>query len=174
MDERKTALVESLSDLGHVEPPSPGPMDIRSSRALAVDRVFRGGILALLGLGLGSAFELLHLGTPFVRVSAIGLGMLLGAAGCVWAGRGASHLVRFGRSGHSLTLMAIAGLGLSIGSAGALRVFSLLGIVPWGAGLMYRLSTAVPFFSVIVVLTVLHSLFRILVVDRNSDEPISE
>ena len=171
MEDRKTSLVESAKD---VELSTSGSMDIRSSRALAVDRLFRGGTLALLGLGLGSAFELFHLGDPFVRVGAIGLGMSLAAAGCVWAGRGASHLVRFGRSGHSLTLMAIAGLGLSLGGAGALRVFSLLGIVPWGAGLMSRLAAAVPIFSVVVVLTVLYSLVRILLVDRDSAEPISE
>ncbi len=174
MDDTRVAVVEVPDDPDLSEAPTTGAMDIVSSRALAVDRIIRGGTLALLGLGLGSAMELLHLGPPLVRVSGIALGMVLGAAGCIWAGRGASHLLRFGRSGHSLTLMSLGGLGLSFGCAGAARMFAILGI-PGAAALLYRLAgIAVPIFGVILVVTVLHSLIRLLFVDRDSDEPITE
>jgi hypothetical protein len=88
--------------------------DIAASRAVAVDRVFKGGVLACLGFGGALLMDLLNLspGVPFW----IGIAAALTSfgAGAIWAGSGASHLIRHGRKGSSLWLVSLAGLGGSV------------------------------------------------------------
>ena len=88
--------------------------DVIASRAIATDRVFKGGVLAVLGFGGALLIDFLNLspGLPFwISISAA---LTSFGAGAIWAGSGASHLVRHGRKGSSLWLISLAGLGGSV------------------------------------------------------------
>ena len=107
--------VAEQADSGEVaHQPTRTVEDIVASRAVATDRVFKGGILAVLGFGCALLIDLLNIspGLPFW----ISLGAALTAfgAGATWAGSGASHLMRHGRKGSSLWLISLAGLGGSV------------------------------------------------------------
>ncbi len=85
--------------------------DIVASRAEATDRVFKGGLLAVLGFGGALLIDFLNLspGLPFwISISAT---LTAFGGGAIWAGLGASHLIRHGRKGSSLWLISLAGLG---------------------------------------------------------------
>jgi hypothetical protein len=88
--------------------------DLVASRAVAVDRAIRGGALALGGVGAALVLDLLPITSPFYH----GLGIMAASvalgAGFLWAGMGASHLVRYGKRGSALGLVSAAGLGGSI------------------------------------------------------------
>lgn len=88
--------------------------DIVASRAVATDRVSKGGSLAVLGFGGALLIDFLNLspGLPFwISISAA---LTAFGAGAIWAGSGASHLIRHGGKGSSLWLISLAGLGGSV------------------------------------------------------------
>ena len=88
--------------------------DIVASRAVATDRVFKGGSLAVLGFGGALLIDFLNPspGLPFwISMTAA---LTVFGAGAIWAGSGASHLIRHGRKGSSLWLISLAGLGGSV------------------------------------------------------------
>jgi hypothetical protein len=103
------------SDAGEIEASSPPAVeDIVASRAVATDRVFKGGSLAVLGFGGALLIDILNPspGVPFWISIATALTVF--GAGAIWAGSGATHLVRHGRKGSSLWLGSLAGLGGSV------------------------------------------------------------
>ena len=88
--------------------------DIVASRAVATDRIFKGGVLAVLGFGGALLIDFLNLspGNPFwISIFAV---LASFGAGAIWAGLGASHLIRHGRKGSSLWLISLGGLGGSV------------------------------------------------------------
>ncbi len=87
-------------------------LDIDRSRALAVDRIFKGGIVWLAGIALGVAFLQVTSGSVAVAVGVTTTMTALIGIGGVWAGRGARHLLRFGRRGSALGLLAVGGMGV--------------------------------------------------------------
>jgi hypothetical protein len=88
--------------------------DILASRAVATDRVFKGGLLAVLGFGGALLVDFLNLSPGFPFWISIGVALSAFGAGAIWAGSGASHLIRHGRKGSSLWLISLAGLGGSV------------------------------------------------------------
>ena len=88
--------------------------DIVASRAIATERVFKGGILAVLGFGGALLIDLLNLNPGFSFWISLGAALTSFGAGAIWAGSGASHLIRHGRKGSSLWLISLAGLGGSV------------------------------------------------------------
>jgi hypothetical protein len=110
--------------------------DIVASRAVAVDRVFKGGFLAVFGFGGALLVDFLNLspGVPFwISISA---SLTVFGAGTIWAGSGASHLIRHGRKGSALWLISLTGLGGSV----ILNVLSgiLMGI--WNSTFLWGLN----------------------------------
>jgi len=112
---KKNLEVTAQSDSAEVaHGPTLAVEDIVASRADATDRVFKGGSLAVLGFGGALLLDLLNLspGLPFwISITAA---LTAFGAGAIWAGSGASHLVRHGRKGSSLWLISLAGLGGSV------------------------------------------------------------
>lgn len=88
--------------------------DIVASRAVATDRVLRGGSLAVLGFGGALLIDFLNLSPGFPFWISISAALTAFGAGAIWAGSGASHLIRHGRKGSSLWLISLAGLGSSV------------------------------------------------------------
>jgi len=98
------------------------PGGLQASRVVAVDRVFKGGALGVLGGGLFTlgANGVFGLGTTGL-VLTLG-GMVVGGVGCVLVGLAASHLAKFGGRRGALTLAAVGGVGVST-SAWVLSLF---------------------------------------------------
>jgi hypothetical protein len=110
--------------------------DIVASRAVATDRVFKGGSLAVLGFGGALLVDLLNLGIGPAFWIGIGAALTAFGAGAIWAGTGASHLIRHGRKGSSFWLISLAGLGGSV----ILNVFSTILMGVWDAPLLWILN----------------------------------
>ena len=94
--------------------PAQGVEDLAASRAVATDRVFRGGVLAVLGFGGALLIDLLNLSQGLPLWIGLSAALVAFGAGAAWAGSGASHLIRHGRRGSSLWLISLAGLGGSV------------------------------------------------------------
>ena len=109
---------------------------ILASRASATDRLFKGGSLAVLGFSGALLLDLLNLGPGLLLWAGLGATLTAFGAGAIWAGSGASHLIRHGRRGSSLWLVSLAGLGGSV----ILNVASgiLLGV--WGFPILEGLN----------------------------------
>jgi hypothetical protein len=88
--------------------------DVIVSRAIATDRVFKGGSLAVVGFGAALLVDLLNLSPGLLLWASLGAALIAFGAGSVWAGSGATHLIRHGRKGSSLWLFSLAGLGGSV------------------------------------------------------------
>jgi hypothetical protein len=97
-----------------VHRPIQGIEDLTASRAVATDRVFRGGVLAVLGFGGALLIDFLNLSSGYPLWIGLSAALVAFGGGAVWAGSGASHLVRHGRRGSSLWLISVAGLGGSV------------------------------------------------------------
>jgi hypothetical protein len=76
--------------------------------------VFKGGILAVLGFGGALLIDFLNLSPGFPFWISLGAALTVFGAGGIWAGSGASHLIRHGRKGSPLWLISLAGLGGSV------------------------------------------------------------
>jgi len=113
-------MKESLEEaeqtpFGAVAPPPPRTgEDLVASRAVATGRVFRGGSLAVLGFGGALLVDALNLPQGLPLWISISAALTAFGAGAVWAGSGASHLIRHGRKGSSFWLLSLAGLGGSV------------------------------------------------------------
>jgi hypothetical protein len=94
--------------------PTRADKDILASRTVAIDRIFRGGSLAVLGFSGALLIDLLNLGPGLPLWVGLGATLTAFGAGAIWAGAGASHLIRHGRRGSSLWLVSLAGLGGSV------------------------------------------------------------
>jgi len=94
--------------------PTRAAEDIVASRAVAADRVFKGGSLAVVGFAGALLIDLLNLSPEFPLWISLGATLTAFGAGAIWAGSGASHLIRHGRKGSSLWLISLAGLGGSV------------------------------------------------------------
>jgi hypothetical protein len=115
---------------------SPTVEDVVASRAVATERVFKGGLLAVLGFGGALFIDVLNLspGLPFwISISAA---LTAFGAGAIWAGSGASHLIRHGKRGSSLWLISLAGLGGSV----VLNVLSGLLMGAWDSTFLWGLN----------------------------------
>ena len=116
--------------------PTPAVEDILASRAVATDRVFKGGLLAISGFGGALLVDFLNQnpGLPFwIGISA---SLIAFGAGAIWAGSGASHLTRHGRRGSSLWLISLTGLGGSV----ILNVLSGMLMGTWNSGFLWALN----------------------------------
>ena len=94
--------------------PTPTVEDIVASRAVATDRVFKGGSLAVLGFGGALLIDFLNLSPGLPLWISISAALTSFGAGAIRAGSGASHMTRHGRKGSSLWLISLAGLGGSV------------------------------------------------------------
>ena len=94
--------------------PAPAVEDVVASRAVATDRIFKGGSLAVLGFGGALLADFLNPGPGLALWISLSAALTAFGAGSIWAGSGASHLVRHGRKGSSLWLISLAGLGGSV------------------------------------------------------------
>jgi len=125
------------ADSGEVALQPPRTVEhIVASRAVATDRVFKGGTLAVLGFGGALLIDVLNLspGIPFWISIAAALAAF--GTGAVWAGSGAPHLIRHGRKGSSLWLISLAGLGGSV----ILNVVSGILMVAGGYPVLFALN----------------------------------
>ncbi len=116
--------------------PAEAVEDISASRAVATDRVFRGGVLSVLGFGGALLIDFLDLSPGLPFWISIGAALTAFGAGAVWAGSGASHLIRHGRRGSSLWLISLAGLGGSV----ILNVVSGILMGVWNAPVLQGLN----------------------------------
>ncbi len=90
---------------------------IESSRQLAVQRVFQGGIAASVALGL-----MMAIGASLIdRVPMIYAALVLGGLGAVQMGRASEHLIRFGSKTSLVGFTALAGSGVSLAVGVALN-----------------------------------------------------
>ena len=87
--------------------PAPAVEEIVTSRAVATDRIFKGGSLAVLGFGGALLIDFVNPGPGLALWISISAALTAFGAGSIWAGSGASHLVRHGRKGSSLWLITI-------------------------------------------------------------------
>jgi len=88
--------------------------DLFGSRAVAADRIFKGGSLAVLGFAGALLIDLLGLSPGLPMWAGLGATLTAFGAGAIWAGSGASHLIRHGRKGSPIWLVSLAGLGSSV------------------------------------------------------------
>lgn len=133
------------------------PASVGSSRALAVRRVFRGGLASLSGAlltGVASYFGVAS-GVPF----ALGMAsFVLGGFGLVEIGRAARHFLRYGSRSSQLAFLSTAGLGASAVLAG---FSNWIGVTFGGAiweVLVHWSMNGVYTFGVIVLLSALRVL----------------
>jgi hypothetical protein len=154
-------------DSSELESQSRHGEDIVASRGVATDRVFKGGLLAVLGFGGALLMDVLKLspGVPFW----ISLGVALTAfgSGAIWAGFGATHLMRHGRRGSPLWLISLAGLGGSV----ILNVVSGLLIVAWDSpvlvALNYLSQIGSGLFTLALIILGLLTILRWMLPDRD-------
>ena len=116
--------------------PTQAVEDIVSSRAVATDRVFRGGVLSVLGFGAALLIDFLNVSPGLPLWIGIGTALTAFGAGAIWAGSGASHLIRHGRKGSSLWLISLAGLGGSV----VLNVVTGILMGAWNAPILWGLN----------------------------------
>lgn len=134
------------------------PSGLAVSRARAVDRVFKGGILSVLGIGA--------LGVGIAGPSYV-LSYVFGVGGCVLAGIGfgvlgaaARHFMRFGSTRVALALGASVGLGASVILWGLSGLAPVLERIPFLYVLNLPATFAVLGFGAFIVLLTLGALLR--------------
>ncbi len=127
---------------------------IESSRQLAVQRVFRGGIALSLALGLMIATE----ASLFGRIPMIYAAMVLGGLGAVQMGRAREHLIRFGSKTSLLGFTALAGSGVSFAVGVTLNFSRNMMGVPVPQWLLNGLSVSANGLAVVVVLVALKTI----------------
>ncbi len=118
---------EEVETGGVVHRSTRGGGDIVASREVAADRVFKGGLLAVVGFGGALLVDLLNLSPGLPFWISYGAALTSFGAGAIWAGLGASHLIRHGKKGSSLWLISLTGLGVSV----VLNVVSTALMVIW-------------------------------------------
>jgi hypothetical protein len=142
--------------------------DIVASRAVATDRVFRGGVLSVLGFGGALLIDFLDLNPGLPLWISIGAALTAFGAGAIWAGSGASHLLRHGRRGSSLWLISLAGLGGSV----ILNVASGILMGVWNAPILQSLNllamASCGLFTALLIVIGLITIVRWLLPDRDS------
>ncbi len=100
-----------------------------ASRSMAVQHIANGTAIAAGGLAAFLGGSLLPLSTATYLVLVVG-GVAIAGCGVLTAGRGASHLLRFGEPGSSNLLLTATGLGASITSFAATHALLVLGVEP--------------------------------------------
>lgn len=119
-----------------VRGPTRGIEDVVASRAVATDRVFRGGVLSVLGFGGALVVDALDLTPGLPLWISTSTALIAFGAGAIWAGSGASHLIRHGRKGSSLWLLSLVGLGGSV----TLNVVSRILMGVWDSSLVWTVN----------------------------------
>jgi len=127
---------------------------IESSRQLAVQRVFRGGIALSLAIGLMMAME----ASLFDTIPMIYAALVLGGLGAVQMGRAREHLIRFGSKTSLVGFTALAGSGVSLAVGVTLNFLRNIMGVPVPQWLLNGLSVSANGLAVVVVLVVLKTI----------------
>lgn len=160
-------VVEQTDSGGIASQPHRTVEDILASRAVATDRVFKGGILAVLGFGGTLFIDVLNLSPGLPLWIGITAALITFGGGAVWAGSGASHLARHGRKGSSLWLASLAGLGGSV----ILNVVSGILGAAWGnpvlAVVNYIFMASCGLFTAALIVLGLLTLVRWMLPDRD-------
>jgi len=130
--------------------------DILASRAVATDRVFKGGSLAVIGFAGGLFVDLLNLDPGLPLWASLGATLTVFGAGAIWAGSGASHLIRHGRRGASIWLISLAGLGGSV----ILNLVSRILMGTWMEGLNLFAMASCGLFTAALILLGLITIVR--------------
>ena len=134
---KKELEVAEQSDSGEAaHRPTLALEDVVASRAAATDRLFKGGVLAVLGFGGALLIDFLNLNPGLPLWISFSAALIAFGAGAIWAGTGASHLIRHGRKGSSLWLISLAGLGGSV----IVNVLSGILMVTWNHPILWGLN----------------------------------
>lgn len=133
---------------------------VEVSRAVAVDRVFKGFTTAVggYGLSLGAGAIGIALGVP--PLITIGASAVVIGLGLAWAGRGAKHLLKYGDFGSAVPLLSAAGLGGAILATVSTRALLELTTSPVLLGLNQIAMGASGLFTAILLIQVLVMLVR--------------
>lgn len=161
------------------EPVDPAPVahrpghaveDIVASRAVATERIYRGGGLAVLGFGGALVVDWLGLRPGLPLWISLGATLTAFGAGAVWAGAGATHLIRHGRRGSFLWLASLTGLGGSVILNVASRYLSLAWYHPVLAAVNRFAMTAGVFFTAALMVLGILALVRRMMAGSGSDD----
>ena len=133
----------------------------QESRALASNRVMKGGLLSLVGAGAFFASAFLPFSVPTYITLVVG-GMALFGWGALTAGRAASHLIRFGRKGSPYPLVAMGGLGVSLVSFAGTHLLLALGVEPLVRALNNLSLLGAIGFGALVLALMVRTLSRIM------------
>ena len=140
------------------------------SRSLAVDRVFKGGATAVLGYGLTLGASALEVALGIPPLITIGASAAVIGLGLAWAGRGAKHLLQYGRGGSALGLLSATGLGGSILLSVSTRALLELTAHPFLSGLNQISMVASGLFTALVLIQVIVALVGWLLPDSETEE----
>ncbi len=148
--------VETVDDLALTVTPA---NELELSRAVAVDRVFKGGVLATLGVVLYVLAGFAFMPPGFATWIAATAGIFIGGYGGLEAGRAASHLAQYGGERSSLPLLTTAGLGASLVTVGVTHAFlPFLGYEGWVEVIRNLASISTVGFATLLVLLVARTL----------------
>lgn len=134
--------------------------DIVASRAVATDRVYKGGTLAVLSFAGALLLDFMNLGPGLPLWIGLAATLTGFGAGAVWAGTGASHLIRHGRRGSSLWLISLAGLGGSVIVNVLSGILSGIWNVPFLVGLNLLAQYSGAFFTFALIILGLITIVR--------------
>lgn len=143
---------------------------VEASRSLAVDRVFKGGATAVLGYGLTLGASALEVALGIPPLITIGASAAVIGLGLAWAGRGAKHLLKYGRRGSALGLLSATGLGGSILLTVSTRALLELTAHPLLSGLNQISMVASGLFTALVLVQVIMALVGWMIPGAESEE----
>lgn len=110
----------------------------------------------MLGFAGALFVDLLNLDPGLPLWVSLGATLTVFGGGAIWAGSGASHLIRHGRRGASLWLISLAGLGGSV----ILNVVSRILMGTWMEGLNLFAMASCGFFTAALIVLGLITIVR--------------
>ena len=143
---------------------------VEISRAVAVDRVFKGASTAVLGYGLSLGANAVEMALSVPPIITIGASAVLLGFGLSWAGRGAKHLLRYGNRGSAVALLSASGLGGSILVTVCTRALLEFTAHPVLSGLNQISMGASGLFTAALLIQVLVMIVRWMLPDADVDE----
>ncbi len=132
--------------------------ELELSRAVAVDRVFKGGVLSVLGVVL-CVLGLSEFMPGFETWITTIAGVLIGGYGGLKVGRATSHLAKYGGKGSSWLFRATAGLGASLVTLGVTWIFWPFGYEGWVEVIGNLAAISAVGFAGLLVLLIARTLF---------------
>ena len=147
----------------------PLAVSIRASRSVAVDRVSKGTALSLFGLLVSFIPSFADLASGPAALMTVGAAAALIGGGAIWAGMGATHLIRFGTSWSSLTLLSLVGLGGSILVRVTTTLLLAAGSSPILSALHVGSLASSALFMVVLLTVTVVSLLRWMLPEREAD-----